>query len=1128
MPWRAASETMLSALKERELGKAFNSRFILPLSLSSPISANRPKSSRSSTNFPVSSIGNQINTKFNNMVDTVQRLTSAMDSGKVGEVDHVVQLVLERLLQMEPSDPDEMFVVTASKREERELFVALGGMHQLLRFFEKPFGDKGKGLEYIMHNREFAWSINYYAHVWNDILSILRELIFSIPSLSENVICTHHICFLFAILVHESTFEHTMNLLEEVLGVRMELFSLELAPDFYYLLGKFNLRQLAHFCKVLAHVIFDPEDRQIVDGSVMLRGVDLLNSRRDRLVKPNSIVERNQSIVAEAPQLLEKLIYVLRLVNHGPDLSAMLGKDIMTQVRSPIPCDLMIFTNSKLEQFKRLEALAQQERGTSVDSDDDDPPVIIEDDISAQLLDAFSPNSHADGESSRMNDFNNICHIMQMALNMGLATVTQNGQRMLMWVASTSPDRNATRELESLLLKSLQRQQGTESDSSPTSARHELQFQALLLVPYHLEVLFVLCTLLTGRRKLYLQDFLAKHELASVLIKMFDRMSWYESFAEKTLDHSHGPGCECNPGTALRVQYLRLVHNFFDSDFLFNNNKKLLLSKAERKLLNTLPGRNLLDASYFHNKQRGLMNELMIIHKSDKVETPFKFWLSLCIEAYARGSTGQEQIFLARGGIVSALLQIIRENRTNATQTLQSTFDLLGEVVRFNKLCIELVNGAMDDMEFTQFMDVVLSNLVEGNVFLTALYVSLEVLDYQTRQHRECESVDICEASTSGDIKKAQDSTHLHPSASAQAEENSHSPPPYGYLTHSWVKFAPKPLSKKAIAHTRALSVTPQKPVEQHRTGTHELNPAGKCLHSTKVVYSDNAAGVGRKAPNAAQESGERVSSNTSSDSGVDVDDFGTPPESPKYSRTTSECNIGSDAASDLEELRKDLTKMFISPAKLSNESARKLKGSKKPASPGPGWALTDSTFRLGMFLINERDAILLRLMDIVTIRTINHENICCVNAALTLLLLAHRRGLLAVALENVRRLADKRVALATKGRAKPFSADSSEAFGYEETEEGVFCRPCAPDSSGSELLANFRALLWFWREYYLRRGRDRLSIEFSSRIPFKYWLELINLLCADDGSPTSLLRSPSSIMRSPYFRDGKARPFCD
>ncbi len=41
-------------------------------------------------------------------------------------------------------------------------------------------------------------------------------------------------------------------------------------------------------------------------------------------------------------------------------------------------------------------------------------------------------------------------------------------------------------------------------------------------------------------------------------------------------------------------------------------------------------------------------------------------------------------------------------------------------------------------------------------------------------------------------------------------------------------------------------------------------------------------------------------------------------------------------------------------------------------------------------------------------------------------------------------------------------------------------------------VMRNFRELLWYWQEYYLRRGRDRLSIEFSCHIPFKYWFELV------------------------------------
>jgi len=48
-------------------------------------------------------------------------------------------------------------------------------------------------------------------------------------------------------------------------------------------------------------------------------------------------------------------------------------------------------------------------------------------------------------------------------------------------------------------------------------------------------------------------------------------------------------GCECNPETALKVQYLRLIHNFCDNPTSFNH-KRLLLSDTERDELQALAG----------------------------------------------------------------------------------------------------------------------------------------------------------------------------------------------------------------------------------------------------------------------------------------------------------------------------------------------------------------------------------------------------------------------------------------------------------------------------------------------------------------------------------------------------------
>ena len=127
-------------------------------------------------------------------------------------------------------------------------------------------------------------------------------------------------------------------------------------------------------------------------------------------------------------------------------------------------------------------------------------------------------------------------------------------------------------------------------------------------------------------------------------------------------------------------------------------------------------------------------------------------------------------------------------------------------------------------------------------------------------------------------------------------------------------------------------------------------------------------------------------------------------------------------------------------------------------------------------------------------------------------------------------------------------------------------------------LRRRFRELLWFWREYYSHRGKDRASLEvgwifetstklpppartahiprptahlapkkrtlpqtpapcpkhphlaphpapcptpeqFSSRIPYREWYKVLLLLTADDGSPTSLLPAPIPLPESPFER---------
>lgn len=222
----------------------------------------------------------------NHIATTTQTLREAIEcksSNRWKEIERAVEILIQRLL--DNSNPDQVFVITPTKKQEREIFVSLGGVDLLLKLFNKPFGNVD-GLQFQARSE-----------LWNEILVILREVAFAIPTLSENVFGKNHITFLFTLLKHQSVFENTMNLLEEILAVRVETFSLALIPNFYDLVASLSTRHLAHFCRVLSLVLFEPEDRQIMEGSHVLRSLELLQLRRDRMAKVSNIVERNQSLV---------------------------------------------------------------------------------------------------------------------------------------------------------------------------------------------------------------------------------------------------------------------------------------------------------------------------------------------------------------------------------------------------------------------------------------------------------------------------------------------------------------------------------------------------------------------------------------------------------------------------------------------------------------------------------------------------------------------------------------------------------------------------------------------------------------------------------------------------------------
>jgi len=212
------------------------------------------------------------------------------------------------------------------------------------------------------------------------------------------------------------------------------------------------------------------------------------------------------------------------------------------------------------------------------------------------------------------------------------------------------------------------------------------------------------------------------------------------------------------------------------------------------------------------------------------------------------------------------------------------------------------------------------------------------------------------------------------------------------------------------------------------------------------------------------------------------------------------------------------------------------------------------------------RAKILRDLLHVVNLRNINHENICCLNTAVLVAIFAHRNHLLRDVLYQLRLYGDdERFDCDVDRDGSPnFSTWTNNDHGnsrFNDSSYNHHLSSLAADStrhyhqhggtnprrnnviedrqqdkekpknydlitaaSSSSTISNtpitilnFRELLWFWKEYYTHRGKDRLSIEFSSHLRFEEWQSVVKLLCADDGSSTALLSFRPSLPRSPY-----------
>jgi hypothetical protein len=1123
------------------------------------------------------------------MCSEVAFLSEVIDSGDWAETQTVISRISPRLIgdpsavnqgpgsERGPTIDDPNLPSTASPFYagggrlglERDAFVLTGGVDVLIRIFREPsFVGAEMARTYDARDLSEELVANRLAPCWNEALASLRELVYAMPSLVENEIIFddgEFLPFLFTLLTHDSCFDGAAALIEEILSLQSHsppqpaadgddtagtppgyqatvrsspptTFFLGNVPDLYKIWGGFSCRQLAQFCRILALLVFEPEDRQLLESPAVLKSIELLQLRRNRAARAgrDSTVDMNQAILLGDEELTRRLLKLLRVMNFAPSLRRSSPYHVMAHF--PFIADTLVMLGlNELDNWDEVDRLENLARKLLVPAEGDSGDALQLSELGsvADMLESLSGALIGNQGEAATNQLGHIIHVISAAQQAGVVVgrprqgrsrrrgQNQNGGEQEAAPREGVPMGNVNGNpidglasaagilTDQVLVRRFYSSSGSEYDenlsappaqvvgvgmdsehgprdtftghtsgqrrpivNSPDDAANALQFNALLLGPYQVEVLFVLCTLLGGRRKIDAQEMLNECGVIPILDDMFQRLPWdsltrtrqpisnpdaegqngSNDNREDQPNGIHGPGCECTPESALCVQYLRLLHNFCDRDCDNYSGRRLLLSRAERKFIFEKPHH--VETVNLSSVQPGLLSKIIAAFMGESDESPYRFWLASCVESYLRGSSPAEQIFVARTGLLKHLIGDITSERLHCAGSLQTSFDLLGELCKGNSEVLHLLVTDLDEESFRKLMSVAAANLVDSNVFIRSLLLSLERMSSANRLmplHLDPELF-------VGRQGKWRSNTGVYSRS---------------YLTHSW--------------------------------------------WDTCLVNSNPEANDG---PSGGTENEART------DAARPSDWFPT---------------MGTIKAYDMKP-----PESFDIPSVGLHDGVGHFGWVFTPVGDSLSTAAhaPNTVERLSWFLAANQTRLLRDLLGVVDLRNINHENICCLNTAVVIAIFAYRRHQLHTLLQDLRRMSDEE--RETKRRAMDAVRNDDvvdrafvQAMKYmeidNETPPAPYSRRASLTRRGSllsingnnneigdrnDVMRNFREVLWFWVEYYTHRGRDRLSLEFSSHLRFQEWIEVVSLLGADEeGAATSLVRAPVRLPRSPYQR---------
>uniref|UniRef100_A0A8C3KEB9 Transient receptor potential cation channel subfamily C member 4 associated protein n=1 Tax=Calidris pygmaea TaxID=425635 RepID=A0A8C3KEB9_9CHAR len=246
-----------------------------------------------------------------------------------------------------------------------------------------------------------------------------------------------------------------------------------------------------------------------------------------------------------------------------------------------------------------------------------------------------------------------------------------------------------------------------ESGLANTSTRTQLPQSMKIMheIMYKLEVLYVLCVLLMGRQRNQVHKMIAEFKLIPGLNNLFDKLIWRKHSASVLVLHGHNQNCDCSPDITLKIQFLRLLQSFSDHH-----------------------------ESLVCDGKRGLLTRLLQVMKKEPAESSFRFWQARAVESFLRGTTSYaDQMFLLKRGLLEHILYCIVDSECKSRDVLQSYFDLLGELMKFNIDAFKRFNKYINtDEKFQIFLNQINSSLVDSNMLVRCITLSLDRFENQS------------------------------------------------------------------------------------------------------------------------------------------------------------------------------------------------------------------------------------------------------------------------------------------------------------------------------------------------------------------------------------------------------------